>query len=156
MHARTILSMQGENMLVSACLLGLNCKYSGGNNLDERVVKLLEKENLVPVCPEQLGGLETPRIPCEIVMEGDEKKVVNSEGVNLTEVFIRGAEETLKIAKLLKEDSILLQPRSPSCGSRQIYDGTFTGKLIDGEGIAAEFLRENGIKVYDTEEYFSD
>jgi uncharacterized protein YbbK (DUF523 family) len=148
--------MQGENMLVSACLLGLNCKYSGGNNRDERVVRLLEKENLVPVCPEQLGGLETPRIPCEIVREGDAKRVVNREGVDLTGIFIRGAEETLKIAKLLKEDSILLQPRSPSCGCRQVYDGTFSGKLIEGEGIAAEFLRKNGIEVYDTEEYFSD
>lgn len=143
-------------MLVSACLLGLNCKYSGGNNLDERVVKLLEKENLVPVCPEQLGGLETPRVPCEIIMEGHERRVVNREGVDHTREFIKGAEETLKLAKMLKEDSALLQPRSPSCGCRQIYDGTFSGKLIDGEGLTAEILRKNGIKVYDTEDYFSD
>ncbi|SHJ15042.1 Uncharacterized conserved protein YbbK, DUF523 family [Dethiosulfatibacter aminovorans DSM 17477] len=143
-------------MLVSACLLGLNCKYSGGNNYDERVLELLMKEKLIPVCPEQLGGLETPRIPCEIIVDGDERKVVNRDGVDLTEEFIRGAEETLKLAKLMKEDSILLQPRSPSCGCRQIYDGTFSGKLIEGEGITAELLRKNGIKVYDTEDYFSD
>lgn len=145
-----------ENMLVSACLLGLNCKYSGGNNRDERVLKLLDKERLIPVCPEQLGGLETPRLSCEIIGHGDERRVVNKEGVDLTEEFIRGAEETLKLAKLLKEDSILLQPRSPSCGCRKIYDGTFSGRLMEGEGITAELLRKNGIKVYDTEDYFSD
>lgn len=143
-------------MLVSACLLGLNCKYSGGNNMDKRVVKLLDTEELIPVCPEQLGGLETPRIPCEIILHSNERVVVNKEGLNMTDKFIKGANETLKIARLMNQDSMLLQPRSPSCGCRQIYDGTFSGKLIEGEGITAELLRKNGIKVYDTEDYFSD
>jgi uncharacterized protein YbbK (DUF523 family) len=149
-------SMQGGNMLVSACLLGLNCKYSGGNNRDERVIELLGKENLVPVCPEQLGGLETPRVPCEIRIIDGKRRVMNKDGVDHTNEFLKGAEETLKLARLLKEDAILLQPRSPSCGCRRIYDGSFSGKLIEGEGVAAELLRKNGIKVFDTEDYFSD
>ena len=132
-----------EKVLVSACLLGVDCKYNGGNNYDEEIFKELENYELIPVCPEIFGGLSTPRKPSEIV--GD--KVINNEGLDVTNNFKRGAEETLELAKKLGVKKAILKAKSPSCGNGKIYDGTFTGTIIDGDGITTKLLKENGIEV---------
>ena len=132
-----------EKVLVSACLLGVDCKYNGGNNYDEEIFKELEKYELIPVCPEIFGGLSTPRKPSEIV--GD--KVINNEGLDVTNNFKRGAEETLELAKKLGVKKAILKAKSPSCGNGKRYDGTFTGTIIDGDGITTKLLKENGIEV---------
>jgi uncharacterized protein YbbK (DUF523 family) len=140
-------------ILVSACLLGINCKYSGGNNENKELMKFLEKEKIIPVCPEQLGGLSTPREPCEIVEKTGNLRVVDIKGKDQTLKFLKGAEETLKIAQLCVIEEAVLKSNSPSCGSFKIYDGSFTGKLIDGEGITASLLKSNNIKVYNEINY---
>ena len=132
-----------EKVLVSACLLGVDCKYNGGNNYDEEIFKELEKYELIPVCPEIFGGLSTPRKPSEIVGN----KVINNEGLDVTNNFKRGAEETLELAKKLGVKKAILKAKSPSCGNGKIYDGTFTGTIIDGDGITTKLLKENGIEV---------
>lgn len=132
-----------EKILVSACLLGTNCKYSGGNNYSDEVMEFLKDYEIIPICPEQLGGLPTPRPASEIV--GD--KVINIEGNDVTTNYIKGAEETLKIAKMLGIKKALLKAKSPSCGNGKIYDGTFTNTLIEGDGITTKLLKENDIKV---------
>lgn len=123
--------------------MGINCKYSGGNNQSEKVLKLLESEVLIPVCPEQLGGLATPRDPAEI--KGG--RVVTKLGNDVTDNFERGAEAVLQIAKLYGIKEAILKEGSPSCGSSKIYDGTFLGNKIEGSGKTAELLRKNEIKV---------
>ena len=132
-----------EKILVSACLLGTNCKYSGGNNYSEEVMEYLKDYEIIPICPEQLGGLPTPRPASEII--GD--KVINNEGTDVTSNYQKGAEEALKIAKLLGIKKTLLKAKSPSCGNGKIYDGTFSGTLIDGDGITTKLLKENNIEV---------
>lgn len=132
------------NILVSACLLGVECRYSGDGLLNPDVYKLKEKHNLIPVCPEQLGGLPTPRNPVEI----KNGKVYDKNQKEFTEQFQKGAEEVLKIAKLLDCSVAILKSNSPSCGSGKVYDGTFQGKLIEGNGLTARKLKENGIKIY--------
>jgi len=140
--------------LISACLLGIKCTWDGTDKYkDERIIKVLKDETLIPVCPEQLGGLKTPRPPQEIqgdsgedVLDG-ECKVKNINGEDVTGEFITGAEETLKIAKLYKVSQFIGKSRSPSCGCGQIYDGTFSGKLINGDGVTTALLKRNGIKV---------
>lgn len=132
-----------EKILVSACLLGTNCKYSGGNNYSEEVTEYLKDYEIIPICPEQLGGLPTPRPASEII--GD--KVINNEGTDVTSNYQKGAEEALKIAKLLGIKKALLKAKSPSCGNGKIYDGTFSGTLIDGDGITTKLLKENNIEV---------
>ena len=132
-----------EKILVSACLLGTNCKYSGGNNYSEEVMEYLKDYEIIPICPEQLGGLPTPRPASEII--GD--KVINNEGTDVTSNYQKGAEEALKIAKLLGMKKALLKAKSPSCGNGKIYDGTFSGTLIDGDGITTKLLKENNIEV---------
>lgn len=129
--------------IVSACLAGLCCRYDGGDNADERVIDLISEGKAVPVCPEQLGGLPTPRPPAEIV----NGQVLTQNGVDVTGQFVRGAEESLKLAKMLGIKKAILKARSPSCGSAGIYDGTFSGKLIDGDGIFASMLRNEGIEI---------
>lgn len=131
-------------LLVSACLLGENCKYSGGNNYTPAVEALKERFEVIPVCPEQLGGLPTPRVPSERV--GD--RVLTREGMDVTEAFALGAGRTLAIAKANGAGYAVLQERSPSCGGECVYDGTFSGKLIPGQGVTAQLLAENGVKVY--------
>lgn len=135
-------------ILVSACLLGENCKYNGKNNYSERVAKYLEGHEVIPVCPEVLGGLTTPRDPSEIVSG----KVINCKGVNVDRQFRKGAEEALRIAEENNIDLAILQSRSPSCGTGQIYDGTFTGRLIPGQGVFAGLLQQHGYRVLDCEE----
>ena len=135
-------------IMVSACLLGENCKYNGGNNLCPELVRLLEGHTVIPVCPEVLGGLPTPRIPAEIV----NGKVMNRNGESVDEAFRKGAEKALEIAKKEKPDFIILQSRSPSCGVKEIYDGTFSGRKIPGQGIFAELLTKAGFIVLDVED----
>ena len=135
-------------ILVSACLLGENCKYNGKNNYSERVTKYLEGHEVIPVCPEVLGGLTIPRNPSEIV----DGVVTNCKGVSVDRQFREGAEEALRIAEENGIDLAVLQSRSPSCGVRQIYDGSFTGKLIPGQGIFAQLLEKSGFRVMDCEE----
>ena len=134
-----------ENVLISACLLGVECKYSGGSNRlpDEKLAELKEKYNLIPVCPEAFGGLTTPRLPSERL--GD--KVLASDGKDVTAQFNKGAEEALYLAKLFDCCLAILKENSPSCGSGMIYDGTFNGILVQGDGLAAELLKKNGISV---------
>ena len=134
-----------EKLLVSACLLGENCKYNGGNNYSPDVERLRERFELVSVCPEQLGGLPTPRVPSERVGE----QVLTRDGQDVTEAFRQGAERTLDIARAVGALRAVLQVRSPSCGCGMIYDGTFSGTLVPGKGVAAELLEKNGVKVYD-------
>ena len=133
-------------VLVSACLLGVNCRYNGVPKEDTAVKELLHREEftLIPVCPEQLGGLPTPRTPSERKGDG----VISSEGEDRTEAFAKGAEETLRIAKLYGCDVAILKERSPSCGNKEVYDGSFSGTLVTGEGVTAELLRKNGVKVF--------
>lgn len=130
-------------ILVSACLLGTCCKYSGGNNLCPAVAALSERYALVPVCPEQLGGLPTPRPPAEL--QGG--RVVNREGQDVTEQYRKGAEEALGLAELLSCRAAVLKEKSPSCGVGAVYDGTFTGTLRPGDGVTAALLRARGIPV---------
>lgn len=132
-------------IMVSACLLGENCKYNGGNNYSEKVMEYVKGHQVISVCPEVDGGLPTPRIPCEIV----DGIVTNKEGQSKDIEFRAGARLGLKKAIEEKVDLAILQSRSPSCGVNQIYDGSFTGSLIDGQGVFAKLLIENGIKVID-------
>lgn len=132
------------NILVSACLLGTACRYDGKSKVNIQVTDLIQKHNLIPVCAEIFGGLSTPRPPAEIV--GD--KVINSESNDVTENYVRGAIEVLKLARLYDAKIAILKERSPSCGSGRVYDGTFSGTLTDGDGICARLLRENGITVF--------
>lgn len=132
-----------RRVLVSSCLLGINSRYDGSEQSDENIMAVKDSYCFIPVCPEQLGGLETPRPPCEITGG----KVLNKEGRDVTLVFKKGAEETLKIAKMFGCEYAILKERSPSCGCGKIYDGTFSCKLIEGNGITADLLVKNGIKV---------
>ena len=130
-------------LLVSACLLGCPCRYDGASKPCPAVLALAERHELVPVCPEQLGGLPTPRPPAE----RREDRVVTQSG-DVTEQYRRGAEETLKLCKLFGCEAAVLKERSPSCGHGQIYDGTFSGTLTAGDGVTAELLTVHGIPVY--------
>ena len=132
-----------KKIVVSSCLAGINCKYDGGNNINPKILKLLQEEKIILVCPEELGGMTTPRIPSEIV----NNKVLSKTGIDVTNEFNKGATEALKIAKSVNADTAILQQRSPSCGSKMIYDGTFSGKLVKGRGVTTKLFSENGIKV---------
>lgn len=134
-------------ILISACLCGVNCKYNGKNNLDEECLELLKKGEAILVCPEQLGGLETPRKPSEIRIVNGETKVFMEDGKDVTKNYQKGAEEVLRLAKELNIKKAILKRKSPSCGCGEIYDGTFTNTLIKGNGITANLLIENGIEV---------
>ena len=138
------MTMTKPKLLVSACLLGENCKYSGGNNRDEQVRALERYFQLIPVCPECFGGLPIPREPSEI----RDGCVVSKSGVDVTAAFADGAEKTLYIAEEENCGLALLKERSPSCGSGQIYDGTFTKTLTLGDGLTAQMLKKHGITVY--------
>ena len=135
-------------IMVSACLTGENCKYNGGNNRNEKVLQLMAGNEVIAVCPEQMGGLPTPRIPSEIcngVVTAKDGRIVDRE-------FRSGAAGCLEIAISEQPDLIVLQSRSPSCGVKQRYDGTFSGKLVNKPGVTAELLIANGFRVIDVEE----
>lgn len=135
-------------VIVSACLLGENCKYNGGNNLCQKVIDFVKDHEVIPVCPEQMGGLSTPRLPAEIC----NGKVVNTEGVSVDAEFRKGAEAALDIALEEGATQAILQPRSPSCGCKQVYDGTFSRTLIPGKGVFAQLLADHGIKLMEPED----
>lgn len=130
---------------VSACLLGHNCKYSGGNNRSQKVLDYIEGHEVIPVCPEVTGGMPTPRVPVEL----KDSKAINRDGEDVTEFFQRGVEKTMEKLDGQNIDLAILQPRSPSCGCKQIYDGTFTKTLIDGKGMFAQALADAGISMMD-------
>lgn len=135
------------NLLVSACLLGVNCRYCGDGKPCAEVLALRKKYSLVPVCPEQLGGLPTPRPPVEL----QNGHAIDRAGNDRTEAFQRGAQETLKIARIFGCRSAVLKSKSPSCGCGKIYDGTFSGKLTEGCGITAGLLQKEGLHLLDEE-----
>ncbi len=146
-------------LIVSACLLGIDCKYNGSNNISEALMNDIKGSTIIPVCPEQLGGLTTPRLPAEII-DGDGADVLNGKarvlkknGDDATEEFIKGANETLKLAKLFGCEAAILKSRSPSCGCGKIYDGSFSGKQRDGNGVCAQLLSDNKILVYNEDNY---
>ncbi len=134
--------------LCSACLLGVRCRYDGQSKANDRVLKIAQKEMLIPVCPEQLGGLPTPRTEAE--RRGD--RVVTKDGNDVTVQFTRGAEETLRIAKQYDVIGAILKQRSPSCGCGQVYDGTFVGHVVRGDGVTTELLKKHGISVVSEED----
>ena len=130
---------------VSACLLGHNCKYSGGNNRSQKVLDYIEGHEVIPVCPEVTGGMSTPRVPVEL----KNGKAINRDGEDVTEFFLRGVEKTMEKLDGQNIDLAILQPRSPSCGCKQIYDGSFTKTLIEGKGMFAQALAAAGIPMMD-------
>ena len=132
-----------ENILVSACLLGIGCRYDGKHKADEAILRLREKYNLIPVCPEIFGGLPTPRTPSERIGE----KVMMKDGTDVTENYLRGAKEAYEMCKIYGITTAILKERSPSCGKGKIYDGSFTGTLTERDGVTAEYLSERGIRV---------
>lgn len=134
-------------ILISACLVGVNCKYDGGNNLNEKILELVKNGEAILVCPEQLGGLCTPRIPSEISIIDNNRHVIMKDGTDVTDNFEKGANEVLRLAKELNITKAILKSKSPSCGCGLIYDGTFTGNKIIGNGITAQLLMDNGIEV---------
>ena len=135
-------------ILVSACLLGENCKYNGGNNRNERVLRYVQGHEVIPVCPEVLGGLPCPRKPVEWVGE----RVLTRDGDDCTENFRIGVQRALEVIADQQVELAILQSRSPTCGVKQIYDGTFSGVRIDGQGVLAKALAARGIPLMDAED----
>lgn len=134
--------------LVSACLLGLRTRYDNKSKPNKKVIALAKKEKLIPICPEQLGGLPTPREAAQ--QKG--QKVFTEKGKDVTKEFEKGAEMVLKLAKLYGIKKAILKQRSPSCGCGQIYDGTFSKKIIKGDGVLTKLLKKNDIKVISEED----
>jgi uncharacterized protein YbbK (DUF523 family) len=134
--------------IVSACLAGINCRYDGGSKSCQKVIDLVRIGEAIPVCPEQLGGLITPRIRAERRKD----RVITKDGKDVTNEYEMGAKEVLKIARLINCKEAILKSKSPSCGSGKIYDGTFSGELIDDDGILAALLKKNKIKVLTEDE----
>jgi len=135
-------------IIVSACLAGLHCRYDGGEKSNDEVIRLVAEGKAIPVCPEQLGGLSTPRLPCEIV----NGKVMRKDGMDVTAEFERGAQDALTLAKLAGAKSAILKAKSPSCGAGRIYDGSFSGSVIPGDGLFANLCRQNGISLQTEED----
>lgn len=132
-----------EKILVSACLLGVNCKYNGGNNASDEVDEFLKDYEIIPICPEIMGGLTTPRVAAE--QKGE--KVITQDGEDVTKQYRKGAEECLFLAQKYNVKKALLKLRSPSCGYGQVYDGTFSHTLVNENGVTAELLLKNGIEI---------
>ncbi|MBQ6540359.1 MAG: DUF523 domain-containing protein [Oscillospiraceae bacterium] len=137
-----------SKIIVSACLLGCECRYKGDCCKNEAVLALAEEHTLIAVCPEQMGGLPTPRDPAERV--GD--RVITVNGKDVTEEYTKGAEAALLLAKLNRADAAIMKANSPSCGKGVIYDGTFTGAKRQGNGVTAELFADNGIPVFTEDE----
>lgn len=141
--------MGNKNIIIcSACLLGIKCRYDGNSKTNKKAIELFKEQILIPVCPEQMGGLPTPREPAE--QKGD--KFITKSGKDVSKKFVKGAKETFKIAKQYNVKLAILKQRSPSCGFGQIYDGTFSGRIIKGNGITAALLNKNGIKIMSEED----
>jgi uncharacterized protein YbbK (DUF523 family) len=139
-------------ILVSGCLAGICCRYDGNHTLVEEIKEMVEAGEAIAVCPEVMGGLKTPRIPCEIRGE----KVINQAGENKTVAFVIGARLTLEIAEKYKIKTAVLKANSPSCGYGMIYDGSFSGIKIKGNGITAQMLSRKGITIYSEENFNKD
>ena len=135
-------------ILISACLLGYKTRYDGLSKPSKKIKEIFENDILIPICPEQMGGLSTPRPKAEI--KGD--KVINIDGKDVTSNYIKGAKMALEIAKLNDVDFCILKSKSPSCGKGLVYDGSFSNNLISGDGICTKLLKENGFKIYSEEE----
>lgn len=131
-------------ILVSACLLGYNCKYNGGNNYNKEIAELSDEHEIFYICPEVFGGLPTPRKPSEQIGS----KVMTADGDDFTKNFQKGAEMSLEIAQKNDCKYAILKAKSPSCGCGLIYDGTFSGTLKEGNGVASDLLLKNGIEIY--------
>ncbi len=146
-------------ILVSACLVGCRCRYDQGAKPHDPVIVLVREGKAVPVCPEQMGGLPTPRLPAEIIGgDGDDvldgrARVVNAAGEDVTDQFLAGAREALRMAEAAGAKAAVLKERSPSCGSAAIYDGTFQGAVRPGQGVTAALLRRHGIAVFSEESW---
>ncbi len=152
--------MSDKCYLVSACLIGLCCRFDGCHHRCPTVEILVRRFRAVPVCPEQLGGLPTPRPPAEIAPGGNGDLVLQQKaevyfltGEEVTDRFVRGAEQVLLLARLYTPDGIILKEGSPSCGSHRIYDGSFQGRAKDGMGVTAALLRREGFDVYSEENW---
>lgn len=142
--------------LVSACLAGINCRYDGKSNYNEEIMELVKKGEAILVCPEQLGGLATPRFPSEVSIQNEERKVINNHGEDVTENYERGAQEVLELAKKMNIKKAILKARSPSCGCGLINDGTFTKTKVEGNGVTAQLLLDNGLEVFNEENFKKD
>ncbi len=142
------LSYHYEMKIVSACLAGVKCRWNGEARPCQKVIELVEQNEAVPVCPELLGGLTIPRIPAE----QRNGRVFTKDGKDVTQQFERWAEEALKIAKLINCNEAIVKSKSPSCGCGKIYDGTFSGKLVYGDGVFTKLLKKNNIKVFTEDE----
>lgn len=138
---------------VSKCLLGENCRYNGENNYRSEVLEFLTDKNVIGICPEVAGGLSIPREPCEIIESNGKRCVITSSGKDLTDAFLLGAEASLKLLYRKKVKCAILKNGSPSCGYGRIYDGSFTGKSIEGHGITAELFMKNGIEIFTEEDF---
>jgi len=136
-------------IIVSACLAGIKCRWNGSSSKNEEIVELVKKGQAIPVCPEQLGGLETPRKVAEIL----DNKVITKDGYDVTDSFVRGAFETLNICKMYNCDKAILKSKSPSCGCGSVYNGKFNGTLISGNGITSNLLKNNGIEVISDKDF---
>lgn len=140
-------------ILVSACLLGEACRYDGKSRPDAGLMAQMREGTVIPVCPERLGGLPTPRPSAEIVGGAGadvlvgRARAVNKHGVDVTDAFLGGAQETLRLCRMAGAQRAILKQNSPSCGCGAIYDGSFTGTLRAGDGITAALLRQNGIEI---------
>lgn len=140
-------------IIVSACLAGCNCRYDGGNNKIKEIAEMVRNNKALAVCPEELGSLSTPRTPCEIKIIANQVRVYTKDDDDVTEEFKKGAEKTLEIAKTYDVEYIVLKSNSPSCGFGKIYDGTFTGRLVEGNGLTAQLLDQNGYKIYSEKDF---
>ena len=138
--------------VISACLAGIECRYDGKGKPNSKIIELVKEGKAILVCPEQLGGLSTPRTPAE--QKGD--KVLTTKGEDITKEFEKGAEEALKIAKMAGCSKAILKAKSPSCGYGMVYDGSFTGTLKEGNGVFAELLKKNGFKIITEEDLVLD
>lgn len=141
--------MSQDIYLISACLLGVNCRYNGTSSRISELDTLLDSGRLIPVCPEVLGGLSTPREACEIIAQADgNSRVMSLRGLDCTSEFQTGAKRVLDIGQICGAKKVILKANSPSCGCGNIYDGTFSGKLIEGNGLTSQLLLANDIEVY--------
>ncbi len=141
-----------KRVLISACLLGLKCRYDGLSKENKDIINMIDQFEFIPVCPEVFGGLPTPRVPSEIKGE----RVINKDGLDVTSNYLRGAEETLRLCKVFNVDTVVLKAKSPSCGKGLIYDGSFSGNLVSGNGITTQLLIDNGIKVFNEDEFIKE
>lgn len=141
-----------EKVIVSACLIGKNCKYNGLNNENQKIINFLLDKEIVPVCPEVMGGLSVPRLKSEIDFN-DKNKVINEVGNDVTFYFEKGAQKAMEIVLKSGASLAIVKEKSPSCGKNKIYNGKFNGELIDGSGVFTRLLKENGIKVLTEEDF---